>query len=262
MKQLFFATLLLTLSLFAVIATKVDAQETASCGGIFGGGTSCDTNGDISVKNTVLNPSTNTQADTLTINDAHFKPGDLISFVITITNTGKSDIKDISVADVVPQYISLSKTPGSYNKDLRTITYTIPLLKAGASKTDTITGRISSDIPGGSPIGCLANVVTVSANGKESHENAAFCIELTGGVGTNDQSGFSGITANTTTTKGGTSASQNGAQVPSTTKGGQVVYNTPSVTRNPSTGPEMLPLLALIPGGIIGLFLRKKATIS
>lgn len=44
-----------------------------------------------------------------------------------------------------------------------------------------------------------------------------------------------------------------------TTKGGLPVYAPLNVKINPPTGPEMLPLLDLIPTGILGFLLIKKA---
>jgi hypothetical protein len=44
-----------------------------------------------------------------------------------------------------------------------------------------------------------------------------------------------------------------------TTKGGLPVYPAPNMSQTPATGPEMLPLLGLIPGALGGLILRRKA---
>ena len=43
------------------------------------------------------------------------------------------------------------------------------------------------------------------------------------------------------------------------TKGGLKVFPAPSVTTTPPTGPEMLPLIGLIPTGVLGFILRKKS---
>jgi hypothetical protein len=45
-----------------------------------------------------------------------------------------------------------------------------------------------------------------------------------------------------------------------TTKGGLPVYPAPAMSQTPATGPEMLPLLGLIPGALGGLILRRKAS--
>ncbi|MCL5746958.1 MAG: hypothetical protein M1277_01605, partial [Patescibacteria group bacterium] len=45
-----------------------------------------------------------------------------------------------------------------------------------------------------------------------------------------------------------------------TTKGGLTVLPAPKIVATPSTGPEALPLLALLPTGFIGFLIRKKYT--
>jgi hypothetical protein len=43
------------------------------------------------------------------------------------------------------------------------------------------------------------------------------------------------------------------------TKGGLPVQPTPVLKKTPSTGPELIYLIGLIPSGAAGLFFRKKA---
>lgn len=49
------------------------------------------------------------------------------------------------------------------------------------------------------------------------------------------------------------------APVVNKTKGGFPVLPSSPVKTTPATGPEMLPLIGLIPIGLTGVFLRKKA---
>lgn len=45
-----------------------------------------------------------------------------------------------------------------------------------------------------------------------------------------------------------------------TTKGGMTIFPPSQQTENPATGPEMIPLIALLPSGALGFFLRKKTS--
>jgi uncharacterized repeat protein (TIGR01451 family) len=98
MKKLFISTLLLTV-LSLTSPAKILADS--SCQTIYGGGQTCTNSGNISINKTVANPNTNQYVDNLTMNDAHYKPGDTLWFKLDVKNTGNTKISKVEVKDVV-----------------------------------------------------------------------------------------------------------------------------------------------------------------
>jgi len=102
-------------------------------------------------------------------------------------------------------------------------------LTAGESKTFTVTAKTADQgqIPSDQGITCVVNqVMATSDNGQQSSDNSQFCIQK---------------------------------PVLGETKGGLKVFPAPAITTTPATGPEMLPLIGLIPSGALGFLLRKKS---
>jgi len=216
--------------LFCFIVPAKSFADT-SCQPIYGGGQTCVTTGNISINKTVLNPQTNQFVDNLSINDARFQPGFLVTFKITITNTGNAVISKISVKDVFPQHIIFSSGTGNFDNNTKTLTLEVDKLAANETRSFTILGKVvdASQIPidqGGTV--CVVNQATatnIDNASQVSQDNAQFCIEK---------------------------AAQ--------TKGGfPVVPTTPVVTVTPPTGAETLGLISLIPSGLAGWFLRKQS---
>jgi uncharacterized repeat protein (TIGR01451 family) len=234
MKKSYLTTLFLMTIFSVVLPAKIFADT--SCQPIYGGGQTCITTGNISINKTVLNPETNKMVDGLSINDPRYQPGYLVTFQIAVTNTDNNNISKIKVSDVFPQYVTFSSGPGSFDNNTKSLSFEIDNLAANETKTFTILGRIVSDsqIPisqGG--IVCVVNqAIAYNLDNKSqvSQDNAQLCIEKTP---------VPAVVVNT--------------------KGGFPVLPSAPVTYSPKTGPEMFGLIALIPTGIAGLFLRKKS---
>lgn len=207
-----------------------------SCQPIYGGGQTCTTSSDILVDKKVLNPQTNKLVDNLGINDPKYKPDFIVNFQIKITNTGSDTLSKVDVKDIFPQYVTFSAGPGTFDKNTKTLTFSITNLKSQESRSFTIMGRVadSASIPLTNGNICIVNqaLATTDTNGV-AQDNAQFCIEKS------------------------TGATQ--TSITSTTKGGFPIISSSPIKQTPPTGPEALALFAMIPTGLSGWFLRKHA---
>ncbi len=202
----------------AAFAKSELALADTSCQPIYGGGETCIQSTMITIKKVVVNPQTKNQK-------TDFNPGDPISFQITITNTGNTTIADVSVRDFFPQYINFI---GQENFDPNTRTFSKDIINLSPNESQTIqvdAQVVSVDqLPVDQGIVCAVNQAIAIQNGQSAVEaNAQFCIHKS----------------------------------PQLTKGGLPVQPPVQVATTPPTGPEDLPLLALLPTSILGVWLRK-----
>lgn len=226
MKKSLYTILLSTLLLGAT--TLMPSKAFADCQPVYGGGQTC-TSYSFSIEKLVQTPGKggNAYVDNLSINDPKYSPSQQVNFEIIVKNTDSQTIPTITVVDTFPQFVTFVSGQGTYNSNNNTVTYTINNLGAGQSQTLYITGKISdaNSLPTDQGIMCLTNqAAATDSNGLMNSAASQFCVQK----------------------------SVLGSAVPQ-------VFPAPTVVKTPSTGPEMLPLLALIPGGLGGLILRKKS---
>jgi len=227
MKNLVLSFLIL-LGIF-LTAGAATIKADVSCQPIYGGGETCIQIGNIFVNKTVQNPQTGIFVDNLNVNDPKFSPSSIVTFRITVSNTGNATINKIMVKDTFPQFVTFVSGPGSFDANTKVLTFEIDSLTASETKTFTITGRTAEEkqLPQNQGTVCVINqVIATIENGSQSSDNAQFCIQK---------------------------------KVLGETKGGLKVLPAPSLTTTPSTGPEMLPLIGLIPTGLAGLILKRKS---
>jgi uncharacterized repeat protein (TIGR01451 family) len=218
--------LLFLISIFCCVFPAKSFADT-SCQPIYGGGQTCTASSDVSVDKKILNPSTNIMVDNLGINDPKYRPGFITNFQITITNTTSHTLSNVVVRDIFPQYVKFGAGPGNFDSNTGVLSFNLGSLQANESRTYAVIGRIvdSANLPQGTI--CLVNQATATAdNSQMSQDNSQFCVE-------------------------------NVVSVTTTSKGGFPVFPSTSITSTPKTGSEALALLALIPTGLAGLFLRK-----
>lgn len=214
--------------IFALTASAQGVLADTACQPIYGGGQTCVQVGNILINKTVQNPQTGAFVDNLNINDPKFAPAVAVKFNITVTNTGSSTINKTTVKDTLPQFVSFVSGPGSFDSNTKVLTFDVGNLAAGESRIFTIAGRVADggQLPADQGITCVVNQALATAeNGQQSSDNSQFCIQK---------------------------------PVLGETKGGLKVFPAPAVTTTPSTGPEMLSLIGLIPTGLAGFMLRKK----
>lgn len=226
-------------SLFYFLSSALFAHADVSSGPIYGGGQMFASTGSIAIDKKVLNPQTNNLVDNLSINDPKYQPGNTIKFQINLTNTGNTEIKQIDVKDIFPQFVSFTSGPGNFDANTKTLSFEVNNLKPSETRTFTLEGKVVSEdhLPIDQGTVCMANQATAATTDSGmSQDNTLFCV----------QKEVLGIQA---TTQGGDQ------MVPP--KGGFPVLSPLPITTTPATGTETLLLFSLLPTGIAGWILRK-----
>lgn len=206
-----------------------------SCQPIYGGGETCISTDKVLIDKKVMNPASSTKGgtevfvDNLSVNDYKYSADQIVKFQLTVTNTSDKTLSEVSVSDILPSYVSFVKGLGSYDEKSRTVSFKVNNLNPDESRKYTIEVKTTSNnsLPSGQGVVCVVNQAMARVSNVESRDNSQFCIEKT-----------------TTTTKGG-------LPVMDAPKG---------MTKTPATGPEMLALFGLIPAGLSGMYLRRKAS--
>lgn len=230
MKSLLSISFLVVCSLFFAPLASADTV----CQPIYGGGVSCPQVGNIAINKQINNPqTTNVFVENLDVNNPRFSPDQIVRFKITVTNNGNASLSNITVKDIFPEFVLFVAGAGSFDSNTKTLSFNVGSLNAGASQSFDLTAKVvaANQIPSDKNIICVINQAIATVNSQTSQDNVQFCIEKK-------------------------------VEQPIETKGGLKVFPTPAVTVTPPTGPEMLPLLGLLPTGLFGFLLRKKAKIS
>lgn len=181
----------------------------------------------IIVDKTVKNPDTNGYVDNLGVNDPKYAPTEVVSFTLKVTNPTNQTLKNVVVTDTLPAELTyVDGLNAQYDSAARRITFTIPELKAGETKTYTFNTKLADHTRFTYSVVCdITNVVTVKTTGAQDDDAARFCVEIPG-------------------------------KNPPVTKGGQPVYPVPPAKTTPPTGAGAL--MALIPMGLAGIVMRRK----
>ncbi len=213
--------------LFSLFLFSATAFADVTCQPIYGGGQNCITVGKVAINKTVQNPKTGEFVDNLGINDPKFSPNQTVNFQISITNTGSTVVPQIVVRDIFPKFTSFSSGPGNFDNNTNTLTFIANNLNPNETRNFAIQGKIvdANQIP--TDVNCdpINQAILTATDSSQAHDEARFCIQK--------------------------------AQV--TTKGGLPILPPAPVTTTPPTGPEMIPLIGLLPAGLSGWFLRRKS---
>lgn len=223
MKKLIITFLLLA-SGFLLLAKSASAD---TCQPIYGGGQSCVQTGNLVLTKEVFNPNTKDYVHNLGINDPRFSPDTTVNFKLTVRNTGSATISQVNINDVFPQFVKYLGGAGNFNVNTKTLTFSTNNLNANEQRVFILTGQVvsNSELPSDKNVVCVVNQATATSNNQISTDNSELCLEKGGEI----------------------------------TKGGLKVFQPVKTTTTPPTGPEMLPLLGLIPSVIAGMFLRRKS---
>lgn len=224
--------------LLAVVSVLFPLKSFAdtSCQPIYGGGQSCITTNNIVINKTILNPQTNQFVDNLGINDPKYQPGFIANFQISVTNTGVTNVSEVNVKDIFPQYVNFGSGAGTFDSNTNTLSFNLTNLAPNETRTYGIVGKVfnADQIPvaQGSVVCVVNQAIAMVNNANVSQDNAQLCIEK----------------PSTTTTTTVTAV-----------KGGFPVLSSVPTISAPATGPEALALFAMIPTGLAGWFLRRKS---
>lgn len=221
MKKLF---TFITFFAFAALLFNVQSAK-ADCTALYGGGQSCPPSYNFTIQKLVQTPGKGggNFVNNLSVNDPKYAPEQNVTFKLTVKNTGTQSIPSLTVVDTFPSYLSFVSGTGTYDSNNRTLTFIVYNLNGGESRDFTIVGKLSGAnmLPSDQGIVCLVNNASVTDNNTQNSSSSQFCVEK------------------------------------------QVlgkVYPAPKITTTPPTGPEMLPLIGLIPTAFAGFSLRKKTS--
>lgn len=204
---------------FLLSATIADAAGNVVCQPIYGGGQTCIVLGQLAINKFVQNPQTGQFVDNLSVNDQKHGPNQIVTFRIDVVNSGGTTLGKIIVKDVFPNFVNFKSGAGNFDPNNKTLTFEVTNLLPNETRTFTIQGTVVGNIPQGTT--CVINQATATVDSKMAADNAQLCLET------------------------------------AVTKGGLPVFPPPKVVVTPPTGPELLPLISLLPAGIGGWFLRK-----
>lgn len=243
-------------SLLTSVSASFAAEPTpAGCQPLFNGGSFCQNSNLLTINKKVLSskvtilPGQKIQdkdfVENINPNDIRYSANKLTAFRIYLTNTSNSTLKNIVVKDVFPpRFLTYVSGPGSYDNATRTFSATIKELKAKQSTNITIQVLTADldELPTDNTSLCTINLALATVNNKLSQDNSQICVAREkAAMQPQTQSAF----PNPATTKGGLPVAS-----PAQVQPGQ---------KTPSTGPEILGLIGLVPGALAGWLLRKKA---
>lgn len=237
-------------SIFCLASSASASAATASCQPIYGGGETCIQVGNVAVNKRVVDPKTNVLVDNLGINDNKFAPESVVTFQIAVTNTGNTKINTVQIRDIFPpQFVDFASGVGNFDANSKILAFDISDLNPSETRTFNLIGKVvkANQLPVDRGIMCVVNQATAkdaASTSEPSRDSSQLCIEKNQVIVT--QPGITVVQPGVTV-------------IPSETKGGLKVFPPQKVFTTPSTGPEMLPLIALLPTGAFGAFLRKKA---
>jgi uncharacterized repeat protein (TIGR01451 family) len=149
------------------------------CVPVYGGGVQCPQTGQVLINKTVQNPSSGIFVDNLGLNDPKYRPEWIVTFQVTVQNSGDQSLDTISVTDKLPQFVDFASGPGSFDSNTKTLTFTVNNLAGGTSQTFEIKGRIVHPLllPDGKSIICPVNVIDATTGSQTDHDESQFCIE-------------------------------------------------------------------------------------
>lgn len=232
MKKLALIIGFLLVAAFAAKSSYASSYGSEECQPIYGGGETCASASKFILDKKVLNPvktkgGVESYVDNLFIKDSKYTSGQNIKFQLVVTNTGDSAISELALSDILPSYVDFVSGPGTYDANARTLNSKILNLNANESRKYIVEVKVKNadSLPSDQGTVCVVNQAIVNSGNDESRDNSQFCIE----------------------------------KPATTTKGGLPVLPAPNMTQTPATGPEMIPLLGLIPAALGGLFLRRRS---
>lgn len=236
--------LFLSLGIFAFyfLIFAMSASADVTCTPIYGGGQTCVQTGNVLINKTVANSQTGAFVDNLGVNDPKYSPDSTVTFQLTVTNTGGTALSRITVRDILPQYVNFNAGAGSFDSNTRTLSFDTANLNPNESRTFVISAKVvpANQLPANQDVTCVVNQTTATAENQTSQDNAQFCIQKQVVAG---------------------AAPQVTPGVPPVTKGGLKVFAPPQAVTTPPTGPEALALIALLPTGALGYFIRKRTNL-
>lgn len=211
------------LTIFSLALAGAVSPAFADCQSVYGGGQTCAFNYTINKLVQVPGKGGGQYVDNLSINDPKYSPSQNANYEIVVTNTGNNIIPTLTINDTFPQFVTFVSGVGNYNQNTNTLTFPVTNINPGQSLTYLLTAKTAdaNTLPNNQGTICVINQVSATdQNGQVQSDSSQLCIQKN--------------------------------VLPA-------VAPAPKIVSTPATGPEMIPLLGLIPGALGGLMLRKKS---
>ncbi len=207
--------------IFVAAIAAVPSKAFADCQPVYGGGETC-TSYAFSIQKFVQVPGKGggNYVNNLSVSDPKYFASQQVNFRIVVQNTGSQTIPTINVIDTLPQYVTFVSGPGTFNSNNDTLSFAVNNLNPGQSATYYVSTKVLDSDKLPSDQGIFCPINQVSAT---------------------DTNGFTNSTSSQFCIER------------------NVLGAIPTIVSTPSTGPEVLPLALLLPGGLGGLILRKKS---
>ncbi len=162
---------LISTVLFALSAQSANAQN---CTTQYGGGETCVPT-DLTINKSVKHPTSGLFVENLSATDATYSPGSEILFKLTIKNGSGETFAKVDVRDVLPEHFDFVAGPGTYNKDNRTLTFTLENMIAGETRVVEVLTKVqTTGLP--SDLFCVTNQSFVSALNRNDEDTAQVCV--------------------------------------------------------------------------------------
>lgn len=155
---------------------------------VYGGGVMDVRQSSVLIDKFVQNPTSALFVDHLGLDDPRYRPGQIITFQITVNNPGDATVEKMVITDTMPRInnqpiIDFMTGPGAYNAVTGIMTFEVTNLEAGKSLQFEVKGKIShaSLFSDDQNVICPdpGNVVTAQIGNRTEKDTSKFCIEKT-----------------------------------------------------------------------------------
>lgn len=130
---------------------------------------------DLTINKEVKHPTSGVFVENISASDTTYAPGAEVLFKLTIKNGSGETFAKVDVRDVLPEHFDFVAGPGTYNKDSRTLTFTLENMIAGETRFVEILTKVkSSGLP--TDLFCVTNQAFVSALNRNDDDTAQVCV--------------------------------------------------------------------------------------
>lgn len=166
-------------ALLFALSSPIYAQSYGS----YGTGNGTEPN-DLTINKTVYNPLTKSYVENLSITDATFSSGDVISYKLEITNGSGETMNPVTVVDTLPAHTTYYGGDGVYDSNSKTVKITYDNVIAGDKRTAVVAVKVNAIDTLPKTAFCVTNTVKVTSptrhNGDDDSAQACIRTDILG----------------------------------------------------------------------------------
>lgn len=119
----------------------------------------------LTINKLVQNPQNNQFVKDLCSMNISFLPGQSVTYEIDVTNSGQTQLTNVSVKDVLPNLLDFVSGPGNFDNLNHTLNFNIDSLNVGETKSFQLKAKVedASKLPDNGPT-CLTNTAQAAVN--------------------------------------------------------------------------------------------------